>query len=97
MANKYPRESVEVQPITVSVKVAGVEVNVNSAVEVSLTAGIGTPVVYDRPSVWVAPVIIDGELGVMVQGLVTGKWGVWARVTDSPEVPVLFCGSFVVT
>lgn len=92
MANKFQRETVEVQPF--EAKVLGVVVL--TGVEVALTTGAGSPWVWNRDFVWGAPVSIEGGLGVMVQDLTVGKWGVWARITDSPEIPVIFCGSFTV-
>lgn len=85
--NTYPRETVEFQPVAVAVN----GVPVTSGVEFT-TAAAGT-----RPTGWAAPVTLDAQIGVMVEGLAPGTWHVWARITSDPEVPVIDCGAFDVT
>ena len=83
----FPRETVEFQPVTVTVD------------GVAVTTGVKFAVVTDgaRPTTWTDAVTLSGRIGVMVQGLATGNWRVFAQVTSSPEVPVIDCGAFVVT
>lgn len=85
--NKYPRETDELQPVKVTVD--GVEVT--EGVEFALTTG------QDRPATWTEPYVVGAKSGVRVHDLAPGMWRVWARVTDSPEVPVIDCGEFFVT
>ena len=85
--NVYPRESVEFQPV--DVKVDGQPVT--TGVQLAVTGS------QERPTAWTDPVLVDGRIGVMVQGLAVGYWYVWARITASPETPVVLCGSFQVS
>lgn len=87
LPNKYARESVEFQPVTVTV---------NGAV---VTAGVAFAVVdaQTRPTVFTAAVVLGAQIGVMVQGLRPGPWYVFARIDAIPEIPVVPCGFFVVT
>lgn len=85
--NSYPRESVEFAAITVTVDGSPV----TTGVEVALTTG------QDRPTTWAAPTTLGGRIGVMTGGLATGYWHVWARVSSTPEAPVIDCGTFQVT
>lgn len=83
----YPRETVEFIPVTVTVD--GVEV----------TTGVTFSVVIDgtRPTVWTAPTTLNGKIGVLVSGLAVGAYHVFAKITSSPETPVVECGRFTVT
>lgn len=87
MSNFYPRESVEFQPIRVTLD--GVEVQDN--VEFSVVPR------DTRPDVFTAPTELAGKIGVLVDGMDPGVYTVWAQVTSAPEVPVLDCGYFTVT
>ena len=85
--NLYPRETVEFQPVTVLVD----DVAVTTGVEFCVAAS------GSRPVTWIAPVTLSSRIGVMVEDLTPGDWTVWARVTSSPELPVIDCGFFTVT
>jgi hypothetical protein len=89
MTNIYPRESVEFQPILITVD--GVTVTTNIETQITLVSG--------RPSssAWIPAVTLDGQIGLMIQGLSVGTYEVWARVTDAPEIPVIDCGPFAVS
>ena len=96
--NLYPRETVEFQPVVVEVNDVALTIADVADIELMVTAS------RERPSstvsgVWEAPATLDGELGVMVDGptLGPGTFLVWAKVTSSPETPVLEAGSFRVT
>lgn len=89
MINNYPRESVEFQPILITLD--GNPVTVAADVEVCITAPNA------RPSTWIASTSLAGEIGVMIQNLAVGTYTVWARITDSPEIPVINCGAFAVS
>lgn len=89
MINNYPRESVEFQPILITLD--GDPVTNAADVEVCIT----TP--SARPSTWIASTSLAGEIGVMVENLSVGTYYVWARITDSPEIPVINCGAFAVS
>ncbi len=82
----YPRETVELIPVTVTVNGAPV------------TTGVQLCVTPDgaRPTVWEAPYELDGRIGYMLDGTLQGDkaYRVWAKVTDTPEIPVIDCGSF---
>ena len=85
--NVYPRETVEFQEVTVTVDGAPV------------TTGVAFAVVEDgaRPATWSPAEVIGSKIGVMVAGLIPGRYRVWAQVTSSPEIPVIDCGPFQVT
>lgn len=84
--NRFPRETVEFQPVTV--KVDGVLVT--DGVQLTITSG------STRPTVWAPAVTLDGKIGVMVEGLEVGSYTVWAKVSAVPEVPVVRCGWFAI-
>ncbi|MGH8965298.1 MAG: hypothetical protein ACRDXB_08210 [Actinomycetes bacterium] len=86
-----PRESKEyVGPITV--KLGGVEVD---------TFEISVSVAGERPETWEDPVDYEGAphrlTGPHDSDLPVGLHHVWARVTDDPQLPVIFAGSIHVT
>lgn len=83
----YPRESVEFQPVHVTIDGSPVTTGVTFAI----TSRGG------RPEAWVSPVELGGQIGVMVGGLEIGGYSVWAKVIAAPETPVVNCGSFWVT
>jgi hypothetical protein len=87
MSSDYPRETIEFQPVTVTVDGAAV------------TTGVQLCVVPHgaRPTGWAAPVTLDGKIGVMVEGLTPGLYDIWAQITSSPEIPVIDCGIISVT
>lgn len=87
MTNRYPRETVEFQAVTVTVDGATVTSNVEFCV-INRTA---------RPTTWAAATTLEGRIGIMVEDYEPGIYAVWARITDSPEIPVLKCGEFTVT
>jgi len=89
MTNIYPRESIEFQPILVTVDGTTVTTNI----ETQITAVSARP----SDSAWIAAVTVDGQIGLMIEGLNVGTYEVWARVTDSPEIPVIDCGAFAVS
>lgn len=83
-----PRESIEFIPVTPTVDGVAVTENVTLSI---VAAGA-------RPSGWAAPTTMaDGTIGYLVNGLTQGVWVIWAKITSSPEVPVIECGRFTVT
>lgn len=85
MTNLFQRESVEFQPVTVTV--AGVAVT--TGVTFSVTAEDA------RPATFSAATTLSGQIGVMVDTLDPGTYRVWAQITGAPpETPVLDCGTF---
>jgi hypothetical protein len=89
MTNIYPRESVEFQPILVTLDGD----TVTTGVETQITLPSARP----SSSGWTAATTLNGNIGLMISGLSVGTYEVWARVTDSPEIPVIDCGSFAVS
>lgn len=83
----YPRETDELQPVTVTVD------------GVATTAAVEFAVVPngERPGDWTAPYVVGDKSGVRVAGLAPGLYRVFARVTDTPEVPVIDCGTLLVS
>jgi hypothetical protein len=81
----YERETNEFVPVTVTV---------NGAVTISGVSLCVTAAFDERPVTWVAATILDGETGFMLTGRPVGSYRVWAKVSDSPEAPVIDCGTF---
>lgn len=80
------RETYEFVPIVVTVDGSAI----TSGIEVAVVeAGL-------RPTTWEAVYTLGTAVGVMVAGtaLGVGTFEVYARVTDSPEIPVINCGTF---
>ena len=86
MANYYERESVEFQPV--EIKLDGQAV----------LDGISYAIVPDgeRPVTFTEATVLAGKTGVMIQGLERGTYRIFAKVLNSPEVPVIDCGYFYV-
>lgn len=84
MTTAYPRETVEFASIAVTVDGAAVLTGVTVCV---VPAG-------NRPATFVDPATLAGKLGVMVSGMAPGVYTIWARVSSSPETPVIEAGSF---
>lgn len=82
----YPRETVEFIPVTVTVD------------GVAVTVGVEFAVVKDgeRPTSWSTPTSLDGKIGVLISGLTSGQWDIYARIAASPETPVVKCGFITV-
>ena len=86
MANAYPRETVEFQPVNVTRDGAVV------------TDGLAFAVVPDghRPEIFTPAVIVAGKTGVMVSGLAQGTYRIFAQITAGAEIPVIDCGYFYI-
>lgn len=82
----FQRETYEFLPVAVTVNGTAVTTNVTAAI-----VELGT-----RPTTWGTVTTIGTAIGVMVNGtaLGPGSYEVYAKVTDSPEVPVLNAGTF---
>ena len=88
MSTEYPRESVEWQPINITVDGTPVLTGVQVAV---VPAGV-------RPAAWTTPTTLAGKLGVMLTGLTLGLYDIWVQVNGyAPETPVVFAGSVRIT
>lgn len=86
MANAYPRETVEFQPVSVTRD--GAEV----------TTGLSFAVVKDgdRPVTFSPATVVGGKAGVLVSGLAAGTYRIYARLEAGIEVPVIDCGYFYI-
>ena len=82
----FQRETLEFLPVVVTVDGVAVTTGVEFAI-VDINA---------RPDTFASPTVLGDDIGVMVDGasLGTGTFRVFAQITDSPEVPVIDCGSF---
>jgi hypothetical protein len=85
--NRYPRETVEFTPITVTVD----GVPVVDDVEIAITP------MGERPTTWQPAPVLGGRIGVMISALDPGWHTAWARVASSPETPVIELDSFEIT
>lgn len=84
----YPRESIELVPVTVQIDGAPV----TEGFTLALTAG------RDRPSAWVAPTVIGASVGWLLDGtLAPGTYSLWAKVVAAPETPVIDLGRIAIT
>jgi hypothetical protein len=84
--NTYERETQEFQPVVVTLD----GVPLLSNFEVALV-----PRGW-RPTLWASPATIDDKPGIMIQGLNPGVYEIFVRITDMPEIPVVWAGSVVV-
>jgi hypothetical protein len=82
----FQRETYEFLPVLVTVNGTAVTTDVEFSV-VDLDS---------RPSTFGAATTIGTAIGVMVDGtaLGVGTFRVFAKVTSSPEIPVVDCGTF---
>jgi hypothetical protein len=87
--NVYPRETVEFVAVLITI----------DGVTVTSPTGVELAVVLDgsRPTAWTAAIALSGKIGIIISGLAAGQYRVWARVTSSPETPVIECGYITVT
>lgn len=86
MANAYPRESVEFQPVKITRDGSVVTDDLSFAV-----VRDGT-----RPVTFAPATIVGQETGVMVSGLAPGAYRIYARLVAGPETPVIDCGYFYI-
>lgn len=86
VAITLPRETKEFLPLTVYANDAP-------------TADFETAVMKwpARPTGWTPAVTVDGEAGVIVDGLTVGTWTVWVRITTATESVVVRAGTIEVT
>ena len=80
-ARRYPRETKELIPITVTAD----GISIVAGVEFSKTLGAA------RPTVWTAAVVDQDDptvIGIWIEGWLPGVYTLYSRVTDSPSVPV---------
>lgn len=88
MPNVYPRETVEFQGVPITIDGTVVITNIEYAVT---TPGA-------RPATWVSATTLAGATGFMVQNYTTpATYQVWARITSSPEIAVIDCGTFAIS
>lgn len=85
--NEYPRETNEIQWVTVTQDGETVTTGV------TLAATLGTA----RPTSWTAPVADAGRIGLRVQSLAPGLYTAWAKIDSDLEDPVVRLGQFYVT
>lgn len=85
--NTYERETVDFQPVNVTVGGAPV------------TAGVSLCVVPEdqRPAAFSPAVVRGPTLGVVIAGMSPGTYDVYAKVAAGADVPVIKCGSFIVS
>jgi len=82
----FQRETYEFLPVTVTVNGSAVTDNVEFAI----------CDLNERPSTFGSAVTLGTAIGVMVAGtaLGVGSFRVFGKVSSSPEIPVIDCGSF---
>jgi hypothetical protein len=86
MVNEYLKESLEFQAVPVTLN------------GVVVTTGIQYSVVTygSDPSTFTNASTLSGQTGFYVGSYAPGNWHVYAKITSSPEVPVIDCGDFVI-
>lgn len=95
MTNVYPLGSVEFQPMLVTRDGVVITSGVSFAV-IPLNTAPASPN-------WFAATILptaaypSGVTGFMTGSYGAGTWAVWAQVVDSPEIPIINCGTFQVS
>jgi hypothetical protein len=86
LANGYPRESIEFQPV----KVTRDGVTVTEDLLYSIVPD------GDRPETFTPAVIVGQATGVMISDLPAGTYRVYAKMTAGNEIPVIDCGYFYI-
>ena len=89
MTNIYPRESVEFQPVLITLD--------NTVITTAVQFAVLTTTDRPQTSDWFNATILAGATGFLTGTYAKGTWKVWAQITDSPEIPVIDCGSFQVS
>ena len=84
--NIYQRETDEFAAVTVT--------EAGNPVTEGVMFSIVTPGV--RPTEWIEPVEVGGQIGFMITGLALGPYECFVQATASPDVAVLFAGAFQV-
>jgi hypothetical protein len=88
--NRYPMGSIEFQHVPVWKD----DVLVTTAVELAdVPASTATDAIIEND--WKTANLLEGKTGVMI-AQTRGFRDVWARVTDNPEKPITFCGTYEV-
>jgi hypothetical protein len=85
--NTYERETVDFQPVNVTVGGAPV------------TAGVSLCVVPEdqRPAAFIPAVVRGATIGVGIAGMSPGTYDIYAKVAAPPDAPVFKCVSFIVS
>jgi hypothetical protein len=86
----YPRETTEFVSYTIRVDGVAVTQGVEFSV-VPRTAG------KPRPDTWTPAQVLDGKTGFLILPSTPTTLNVWARVTSTPELPVIDCGTITRT
>lgn len=73
-----PRESVEFLPLDVKDGTTAVTAYETALVQIT-----------KRPTAWTPLVTVSGRKGLMVSSLTPGTYGIWVRVSGSPESVVI--------
>jgi hypothetical protein len=86
LANGYPRESIEFQPVKVT---RDGEV---------VTDGLSYAVVLDgqRPETFTPATVVGSTTGVMIANMPAGTYRVYAKMVAGNETPVIDCGYFYI-
>lgn len=88
MNQQIPRESIEF----VETKVTLDGATITEGVTIAVTAR------NIRPAVWSAPTVLEGKIGYLTPVVtLQGEFDVWAKITSTPELPVVYCGRIVRT
>lgn len=89
MTNIYPRESVEFVTVLVTVD--------NNQITSGVEFAVIKPTARPTDSDWFAATLLQGQVGFFTGNYAAGTWNVWAQVSDSPEIPVINCGSIQIS
>lgn len=81
----YLKESVEFQPVIVELDGAVIE-----EFDVCIVP------YRARPEDWQSPTVLEGQPGIMIQGLEIGTYDIYVRITHNPEIPVIPAGQVVI-
>jgi hypothetical protein len=89
----YPRETIEFQPIDITV-----DGQPAVAAQYQLVASPSAALDYlARPSgAWTNVTTLGGKVGFLINGLAIGRYLVWAKLSSAPETPVILVGAFIV-
>jgi hypothetical protein len=91
--SNYPRETIEFQPIDITI-----DGQPAVAAQYQLVASPSAALDYlARPAgAWTNVTTLGSKVGFLISGLAVGRWLCWAKLSSAPETPVILVGAFIV-
>lgn len=96
----WPASSEEFVPVLVTRTLNGTRTDPSGdLVEIAVTVRGAVPIVSDwAPASWLADTAKNRYVARrLVSGKAVGRYDIWCRVTDSPEIPIRKTGELILT